>query len=104
MKAFTYVFPGFCKLLLLFMIWKLTANSALHKHRVITVSCLGGFRTNHTGEPVHMKTLNPEDRWFSKMGISVEDICLPLAFQLFPSARDHWENGEAVNFAPSQRN
>lgn len=41
MKAFTYVLPGFCKLLLLFMIWKLTANSALHKDRVITVSALG---------------------------------------------------------------
>lgn len=41
MKAFTYVSPGFCKLLLLFMIWKLTANSALHKDRVITISALG---------------------------------------------------------------
>lgn len=35
----------------------------------------------------HAKTLNPEDRWFSKVGICVEDICLSLAFQLFPSAR-----------------
>lgn len=83
MKAFTSAFPGFCKPLLLFLIWKLTVNSPLPKDRVIKASALRPYdrirlANQFIFKPSTLKT-GSSQRW----GFVWKTSGLSLSFQLF---------------------